>query len=163
MGVPMSDAVHSAGYTDGDVDTNQSDNPHLSSLIEARYSRRQTLRGGVAALTLATFSSALLAACDDDNDGESDQSVDAGQNGQSRAGKVVRLNGTASAGLQPVGWTQTSGPAVTLLDAGTNQVRDSVSIAGARDVVVTPDGKQVYVSSERNVVVIDPNALAGTG
>lgn len=121
MGVQMSDAVHSAGYTDGDVDTNQSDNPHLSSLIEARYSRRQTLRGGVAALTLATFSSALLAACDDDNDGESDQSVDAGQNGQSRAGKVVRLNGTASAGLQPVGWTQTSGPAVTLLDAGTNQ------------------------------------------
>ncbi|MDQ8755932.1 DUF839 domain-containing protein [Sphingosinicella sp. LHD-64] len=117
----MNDHALSGGYTDGDVDTNLSDNPHLSSLIEARYSRRQALRGGVAALTMATLSSSLLAACDDDDGGDADPSVNAGQNGTSRTGKVVRLVGSVSGGLEVIGWTQTSGPAVTLTNAGTTE------------------------------------------
>jgi YVTN family beta-propeller protein len=56
-----------------------------------------------------------------------------------------------------------TGGALTAIDAATNQVRASVAIGLARDVVATPDGRQVYVSSERAVVVIDPSALAGGG
>jgi hypothetical protein len=44
------------GYSDGDVDTNRSNNPSLASIVEERYSRRQTMFGGVAALTTAVFS-----------------------------------------------------------------------------------------------------------
>lgn len=116
----MNDHALSGGYTDGDVDTNLSDNPHLSTMIEARYSRRQALRGGVAAITLAAFSSSLLAACGDD-DGDVDDSIGAGQNGNTRAGKIVKLTGTASDGLVVQGWAQLSGPTVTLLNAGTNE------------------------------------------
>lgn len=117
------DAFPIATYTDGDVDTNRSDNPHLSSLIEARYSRRQTLRGGVAALTMATLSSGLLAACDNDgNDNDTaDKSVTAGQNGQTTAGNVIRLIGTVQGGIGGGSWEQVSGPAVALNNAGTNE------------------------------------------
>jgi YVTN family beta-propeller protein len=53
-----------------------------------------------------------------------------------------------------------TGGMLTAIDAASNQVRASVPIALARDVVVTPDGRQVYVSSERAVVAIDPSALS---
>jgi DNA-binding beta-propeller fold protein YncE len=54
-----------------------------------------------------------------------------------------------------------TGGALTAIDAATNQVRGSAPIAGARDVVVTPDGRRVYVSSERAVVVLDAAAVRG--
>ena len=41
------------GYSDGDIDTNRSANPTLVGIIEERYSRRQTMFGGAAALTTA--------------------------------------------------------------------------------------------------------------
>ena len=53
-----------------------------------------------------------------------------------------------------------TGGMLTAIDAASSQVRASVPIALARDVVVTPDGRQVYVSSERAVVAIDPSALS---
>jgi YVTN family beta-propeller protein len=56
-----------------------------------------------------------------------------------------------------------TGGTLTAIDAASNQVRASVPIALARDVVVTPDGRQVYVSSERAVVAIDPSALPAGG
>ena len=37
------------GYSDGDVDTNRTDNPTLESIVAERYSRRQTLMGGISA------------------------------------------------------------------------------------------------------------------
>ena len=54
-----------------------------------------------------------------------------------------------------------TGGALTAIDAASNKVRGSVPIALARDVVVTPDGRQVYVSSERAVVVVDAAAVRG--
>ena len=54
-----------------------------------------------------------------------------------------------------------TGGALTAIDAATNQVRGSVPIALARDVVTTPDGRQVYVSSERAVVVVAAAAVGG--
>ena len=53
-----------------------------------------------------------------------------------------------------------TGGALTAIDAATNQVRSSVAIALARDVAVTPDGRRVYVSSDRAVVVVDAAAVA---
>jgi YVTN family beta-propeller protein len=54
-----------------------------------------------------------------------------------------------------------TGGALTAIDAATNQVRGSVPIGQARDVAVTPDGRRVYVSSERAVVVLDAAAIGG--
>jgi secreted PhoX family phosphatase len=56
-------------YTDGDIDTNPTANPHINDLIESRYSRRQTLMGGMSATAAAVFGGMLLTGCDDDNDG----------------------------------------------------------------------------------------------
>ena len=56
-----------------------------------------------------------------------------------------------------------TGGALTAIDAATNQVRGSVPIALARDVAVTPDGRRVYVSSDRAVVVVDAAAVGGGG
>ena len=39
-------------YDDGDIDTNRSANPRLGDLVEQRYSRRQTLLGGLTAMTM---------------------------------------------------------------------------------------------------------------
>ena len=52
-----------------------------------------------------------------------------------------------------------TGGALTAIDATTNQVRASLPIEQARDVVATPDGRRVYVSSANSVAVIDPAAI----
>jgi len=119
----VSDQGPAAAYTDGDVDTNRSGNSHLNDLIAMRYSRRETI-GGIAAATAAVFSAGLVSACGGGGGGGGAPAgmttVSAGQNGQSRTGKRVRLVGTVSGpsgGI--VGWEQVSGPAVVLADAGT--------------------------------------------
>jgi hypothetical protein len=109
------------GYTDGDIDTNGSSNPSLREMVDTRYSRRQTLFGGMSATALAVFGSTMLSACggDDENGGPT---VSAGQNATTNSGRVVTLAGTASDsdGINGVAWTQTGGPMVTLTGAGTN-------------------------------------------
>ncbi len=50
-----------------DVVTNNSNNPHIMEIAEARFTRRQTLFGGLSATTVALFGSMSLAGCDDDN------------------------------------------------------------------------------------------------
>ncbi|MGQ0660527.1 alkaline phosphatase PhoX [Sphingosinicella sp.] len=107
------------GYTDGDVDTNLSANTHLSTLIESRYSRRQAI-SGIGAATAAVFGSSLLAACDEDNEVVDDGTIGAGQNGTTTTGRIVQLIGqTLTGSFGQVSWEQTSGPPVTLTNAGT--------------------------------------------
>jgi secreted PhoX family phosphatase len=103
-------------YDDGDIDTNRSANTHLNDLIGQRYSRRQTLRGGLTAMTTAVFGGVLLAGCDDDGDllTRDSVTVTAGNAAATTAGKTVTLQGTASSTAQRVGWTQVSGPTVAL-------------------------------------------------
>ena len=102
-------------YDDGDVDTNRTANTHLNDLVAQRYSRRQTLRGGLTAMTTAVFGGVLLAGCDDDDLLTRDTvTVTAGQSAAAAAGKTVTLQGTASPTALTVGWSQVSGPAVTL-------------------------------------------------
>jgi secreted PhoX family phosphatase len=100
------------GYTDGDIDTNRSNNPTLMSMVEARYSRRSLL-GGISAATMAVLGSSLLTACGDDND---TPKVNAGTNGNSFSGKAVTLAGTATDkdAAPSVAWVQVSGPSVSL-------------------------------------------------
>ncbi len=110
-----------ACYDDGDIDTNRSAAPTLNEVVAIRYSRRQTLMGGLSAMTTAVFGSALLAGCG--NDGENSAgglTVSATASGASGAGRPVTLTGTVSGTADSVGWTQVSGPSVTLVNANTN-------------------------------------------
>ncbi|WP_307718243.1 PhoX family phosphatase [Sphingomonas sp. TZW2008] len=106
-------------YDDGDIDTNRSGNQHLGELIAKRYSRRQTLRGGLTAMTTAVFGGVLLAGCGDDDDllTRDSVTVTTGSSAATTAGKTVTLQGTASGTAQTVAWTQVSGPSVTLANA----------------------------------------------
>ena len=108
-------------YTDGDIDTNPTANPHINDLIESRYSRRQTLMGGMSATAAAVFGGMLLTGCDGDNDGNgsSPVTVTATAGGSSTAGRVATLTGAAIGQVDSVTWTQTAGPAVTLAGAST--------------------------------------------
>ncbi|AXQ29376.1 PhoX family phosphatase [Solimonas sp. K1W22B-7] len=53
---------------DDDVVTNTSNNPHILEVAEARFTRRQTLFGGLSATTVALFGGLSLAGCDNDDD-----------------------------------------------------------------------------------------------
>ncbi|GGE95968.1 PhoX family protein [Sphingomonas prati] len=109
-------------YTDGDIDTNRSDGPTLGAIVDQRYSRRQTMVGGVSAMTLAAFGTTLLSGCGSDAEDNTPPTVTAGQNAATTSGKLVSMTATATdAGGSIAGtvWTQVSGPTVTLTNAGT--------------------------------------------
>jgi uncharacterized protein len=105
------------GYTDGDVDTNRSDNGSIQDLIETRYSRRAALFGGLAAAALPGF---VLSGCGEGGATAAESlQVSAGDVATS-AGRVVTLNGTVSGGATTaLNWTQISGPPVALTGADT--------------------------------------------
>ncbi|WP_375419798.1 alkaline phosphatase PhoX [uncultured Sphingomonas sp.] len=107
-------------YSDGDIDTNPTLNPHLSDMIEVRYSRRQTLMGGLSAATAAVFGGMLLAGCGSDDGDASPVSVSATAGGSSAAGRVATLTGSAIGQVDSVTWTQTAGPTVELTGAMTS-------------------------------------------
>ncbi len=144
------------GYSDGDVDTNRSGNPTFASVVGERYSRRQTLFGGVAALTMATFSTGLLAACDDGN-GNSDVTVDAGQDAQTSAGRVVVLSGTTDGDPNSAEWEQVSGPEVAMTNADTGTASFiAPSVEESTPLVfrfTAADGRGREVSDESTVTV----------
>jgi len=53
---------------DDDSVTNTSDNPRLLDVVQARFTRRQTLFGGLSATTTALLGGLALTGCDDNND-----------------------------------------------------------------------------------------------
>lgn len=106
------------GYDDGDIDTNRTANPHLNDMVAVRYSRRQTLMGGLSAMTTAVFGSVVLAGCGDDSKAGA-VAVSAGENVATSAGKTVTLTGSITSGKAAgSSWKQTSGPTVTMANAG---------------------------------------------
>lgn len=110
------------GYTDGDVDTNNTANPTLNALIEQRYSRRDTLRSGASAAAVAVFGGGVLAACDSAGDAADPfpNLISVGSSGNTSSGRVVTLTGQATDnGAITSAWVQTSGPAATLIGANT--------------------------------------------
>jgi len=123
-------------YHDGDVDTNRSNNPHLSDLIAVRYSRRQTLMGGLSAAGAAVFGGMLLAACDDDSSDRA-VTVSAGDAIATSSGRTVTLNGTVGSGTASgVAWSQVSGPTVAINNAtGTAATFTAPAVATATPLV----------------------------
>ncbi|MBB4155608.1 hypothetical protein GGQ80_003533 [Sphingomonas jinjuensis] len=115
----MTTTTDAFAYDDGDIDTNRSHGRHLNDLVAERYSRRQTLMGGISAMAAAAFGSAMLTGCDDDGDRNDAITVSAGSAVATAAGKTVTLVGTVTgSGGRSSGWQQTSGPTVALTDAG---------------------------------------------
>ncbi len=116
----------SFGYSDGNVDVNDSANPTLNSMIEQRYSRRQTVFGGLRASAAAVFGTTMLAACDWDaafNPDTPDITVSAGDDATTTTGNFVTLAGTVTGGSAAAGtWIQQSGAQITLVPLAANSV-----------------------------------------
>lgn len=110
------------GYTDGDVETNDSNVPSLETLAANRFSRRQAVFGGAKATSLALMGTGVLAACGDDNSGSVNPIVvSAGSSAATSAGRVVKLTGSVTSGASgttKVSWAQNSGPVVELTVSG---------------------------------------------
>ncbi|MBB6124885.1 PhoX family protein [Sphingobium subterraneum] len=152
------------GYSDGDIDTNHSANPMLSHIVDERYSRRQTLMGGLSATALALFGTTMLSACGDDN---AAPVVNAGQNGTANSGRVVTLAGTATddKAVSNVSWTQLSGPTVTLTGATTNSatfLAPSVSAATDLKFRFTATDDKGKATSAETTVTVSPATLGFT-
>lgn len=104
-------------YSDGDVDTNRSQNPTLESLVEARYSRRQALFSGATATGAAFLGGAILTACGDGGDNGPTGTVSA-TGGTTSSGAVFGLSAmvTNASEFATFAWTQTAGPSVTIIN-----------------------------------------------
>ncbi|MGH6614925.1 alkaline phosphatase PhoX [Sphingomonas sp.] len=161
-------------YSDGDIDTNFSTaSPHLNELVDARYSRRQALLGGISAATVAVFGGVMLSACGSSAaDAAPPVTVSAGGSIATTSGKTVTLTGTVTGAALSSGWTQVSGPPVTLtvVNAGTATfVAPSVAVAtplvfrftgtNASNVSTTADAT-VTVSPAQLGFVATPKSLA---
>jgi len=106
--------LNDRGYSDGDVDTNDTQARTLQSMAADRYSRRQALFRGAGATSMALFGTAMLAACDDDSEVNNAPVVTPGAAAATSAGRVVTLTATTNALAIEGAWAQTGGPAVTL-------------------------------------------------
>lgn len=112
------------GYDDGDIDTNPSRGVSLNELVAQRVSRRQTLRGGLQAASVAFLGSTVLTGCGNDAQASAPLKASAGQDVQTSAGRVVTLEGGA-VGANATGgsWRQVSGPVVTPLTNSASTLR----------------------------------------
>jgi secreted PhoX family phosphatase len=125
------------GYSDGDVDTNRTGNASLESMVSERYSRRETLFGGMRATAMALFGTTMLAACDLDVFGSDDKgpTVSAGENATTTAGRLVTLTGTAeTTSTVTSAWRQTGGPAVTLQGTGNSVTFFAPGVAASTEL-----------------------------
>ncbi|WP_448657665.1 alkaline phosphatase PhoX [Sphingomonas sp. CJ99] len=157
-------ALPTVSYTDGDIDTNPSSAVSLNSLIEQRYSRRSTLRGGVNAAALAVFGGGVVAACDEDTtNGEPALSVTAGSSGTTSGGRVVTLNGNASgAQVTAQSFTQTSGPTVALTGANSGTatfIAPAVSTATTLGFRYSATNAGGLISQADTTVTVNPPAI----
>ena len=133
----MTDLNIVGAYDDGDIDTNVSGNLHLNDIVAERYSRRQTLMGGLGAMTTAVFGGSLLAGCDDDDGdvGDGPIVVSAGQTVDAAPGKVVTLTATASDNATSASFTQVSGPTVEVTTSGNSISFTVPAVATATEIV----------------------------
>lgn len=154
------------GYTDGDVDTNNSSNVTLNEIVAERYSRRQTLFGGLGAATMAFLGTSMLTACDG-GDGNLAPTVAAGAAGTATSGRVVTLTGTSSDadGISGVSWSQSAGPAVTLSGANSATatfLAPSVSAPTQLKFVFTGVDTKGNAATAETTVTVSPAVLGFT-
>ncbi len=157
----MTDAI--TAYTDGDIDTNRSDNPTMHAVIAERYSRRQALFGGLTAATTAVFGGALLAACGEDFDPKNTIPVaDAGTTLNTSSGKIVTLSGGSQVPATSYAWSQLSGPAVALSGATTTSPSfQAPSVASTAQLIfrLTATGADGHFSESSVIVNVAPARL----
>jgi secreted PhoX family phosphatase len=163
----MTDILATSRYSDGDIDTNQTDNPTLSSMIDQRYSRRQTMMGGISALTMATLGGAVVSACGSDGDRATiPPSASAGGTQTSSGGNAVTLTGSATDAdgtISSYAWTQTSGPAVTLTGASTptaSFIAPAVATSTTLGFRLTAMDNQGGMATSDTTVTVDPPKLS---
>ena len=158
----MTDSMLISAYSDGDVDTNRSDNPSLNDLVAQRYSRRHALLGGLSVGAAAFLAGLPVAACG--SGGNDAPTVDGGGARSASSGKAIPLTGTASddGTITSTVWTQVSGPAVTLSNASTltaSFIAPSVAASTALTFRLTATDNKGITSTADSVVTIDPAKL----
>lgn len=107
----MTDLIPVRGYSDGDVDTNNTSSPTLWDLAEQQHSRRSVMRGGLAASGMAFLGAGVLAGCTDELGGNEPNKAAAGQEISVTSGQSVQLETTGTS----TEWTQVEGPKVELI------------------------------------------------
>ncbi|MCP3731955.1 PhoX family phosphatase [Sphingomonas sp. MG17] len=152
------------GYSDGDVDTNSSTATSLGTLIEKRYSRRETLRSGGTAAAAAFLGGGVLAACDNAADTDPAPIVaSVNSTGATTAGRPVTLSGSATDnGALTSAWVQTAGPTVTLLGATTDSasfIAPAVAAATALTFQYTATDSTGKASSGTVTVTVSPAVI----
>jgi len=159
----MRDDLPVNGYSDGDVDTNFTNNRDLNSIVAERYSRRDTLLGGVGATATAFLGTGLLAACDSDLFGEDNTVISAGADGTTTTGNLVTLTGSVTSGApNSVVWEQIGGPPVTLISASDTTVTfiaPAVSAATPLTFAFTAVGSG---TTDSTTVTVNPAVLGFT-
>lgn len=162
----MTDITGAIGYTDGDVDTNDSTRPTLESLAAERYSRRQALFRGAGATTMAVMGTGLIAACDGDSGDGEQVTVSAGSTVATSAGRVVTLTGTPADGYggYDTQWTQASGTEVVLTGTGSTVSFIAPAVAAATDLTFTFSAKPVVGTARTatTTVRVSPAVLGFT-
>jgi secreted PhoX family phosphatase len=113
----MASTFFDAGYSDGDVDTNFTDNRTLNEIADERFSRRQTMLGGLGASVSAFLGSSMLAACGGDEFVAPAPLVSAGQDATTTAGRMVTIAPTTT-NSAAFTISQLAGPPVTLTGTG---------------------------------------------
>ena len=146
------------GYSDGDVDTNFSDQPTLNEIVSARYSRRSALRGGAGATLAAFLGTSLLAACGDDNPAP-ETTINAGADATVAAGTTVNLAGQAT-NAGNVSFTQTAGPPVTLTNVGSTASFVAPGVAAPTPFTFTLNGGAG--ATDTVIITVNPATLAFT-
>ena len=156
-------------YTDGDVDTNPSANPHLSDLIAERYSRRSLLTGGLTTASVFLGGSVLAACGGGDSNrtaGGAGPTVTTSVSTTARAGNVVALTGTATDSdgtISSTLWTQVSGPTVTIETPSALTTRFVAPAVTANTAVVlrlTATDNSGFTGQSEVTITIQPAALS---
>jgi uncharacterized protein len=135
----MSEIIAFTGYTDGDVDTNFTNLRTLNDIADERFSRRQTIVGGLKASATAFLGTSVLAACSGDEViGAATALVNAGQDATTTAGKMVTIAPTvANSGSFSI--TQIAGPAVTLTGTGASRTFFAPGVAASTTLTFRVD------------------------
>ncbi|RIV89838.1 PhoX family phosphatase [Aurantiacibacter xanthus] len=151
----------SIGYSDGDVDTNESGNRSLNAIIDDRYSRRQTILGGLQASAVAVFGTALLSACGDDDDAPKGSAitVNAGADAATTSGNYVTLKGTVTGGTGGNSWSQVSGVQVALIQIDQNTVAFVAPAVASATPLTFRFSAENGTKSDETVITVSPAAL----
>ncbi len=158
----MTDHTGLLGYSDGEVETNDSGNRTLESIVGERFSRRQTIFGGLRASAFALVGTGLLAACDDDIlGGGAGPVVSAGGDASTTAGKLVTLEGTADSDAVSTRWSQDGGPDVELMGDGSTVSFFAPGVAETTELSFAFQGTNAdnVSSTATTKVTVDPAVL----